>query len=225
MKTAKKHKEPPRDDALRSEPDLPFDLEDAGDLSEMFAQRDIRIAEARISKTDFANPEINSLILESCVLDAVAFSGGRIGVAKWKDIRLEDCDLANLEVRAMNATRVELRGCRMTGLRFGESDCRSLLVRKGDQRYAQFRFSVFRQSEFDGCDLEEADFYGADLRGCIFRSCNLRNVEMSKAKLEGADLRGSSVEGLRVGAEDIYGAIVDASQALGFAHLLGIRIL
>jgi uncharacterized protein YjbI with pentapeptide repeats len=48
---------------------------------------------------------------------------------------------------------------------------------------------------------------------------------MSKARLTDADLRGSNVEGLRLGAEDIAGAIVDPVQALSFAHLLGIRIL
>lgn len=147
-----------------------------------------------------------------------------ISSAKWKDVRFSGCDFANVEICALTAVRLEFMGCRMTGLRLAETEWQSLLVSGGDQRYAQFRFCSLRTSEFDNCDLQEADFYGADLRGCILRRCNLRNVEMSKAKLVGADLRGSVVEGLRLGAEDIRGAIVDAAHALTFAPLLGVKI-
>jgi uncharacterized protein YjbI with pentapeptide repeats len=136
-----------------------------------------------------------------------------------------NCDFANMEIRAMTTVRVEFVDCRMTGLRLRETEWQSLLLSGGDQRYVQCRFAVFQRSEFDGCDFEDADFYGVDLRGCVFRRCNLRNVEMSKAKLGGADLRGSNVEGLRLGAEDIAGAIVDPAQALLFAPLLGIKIM
>jgi hypothetical protein len=47
---------------------------------------------------------------------------------------------------------------------------------------------------------------------------------MSKTKLVDADLRGSVVDGVQMNAEDIRGAVVDASQAMLFAPLLGIRI-
>jgi len=124
----------------------------------------------------------------------------------------------------MMAVRVELAGCKMTGFQANEGNWQSLLISGGDQRYAQFRFSTFKTSEFEDCDFAEADFYGADLQGAIFRRCNLSNVEMSKVKLAGADLRGSNVEGLRIGPEELRGAIVDAAQALAFAPLLGIEI-
>ena len=39
-----------------------------------------------------------------------------------------------------------------------------------------------------------------------------------------ADLRGSLVEGLKLNAQDLRGAVVDPSQAMIFAPLLGIRI-
>ncbi len=47
---------------------------------------------------------------------------------------------------------------------------------------------------------------------------------MSKVKLLNADFRGSTVEGLHLNAEDVRGAVVDPSQAMIFASLLGIRI-
>jgi hypothetical protein len=47
---------------------------------------------------------------------------------------------------------------------------------------------------------------------------------MNEVKLVDADLSGSVVDGLKLNAEDIRGAWVDASQAMLFASLLGIRI-
>ena len=209
----------------RDAPDLPRDLPEA-DTSQLFAEPDVRISELLVH--GFRLPEaasLSALHLDSCWLRTVALPSAVVRAAKWKDVRLSECDLANAEIRALTAIRVEFLGCRMTGLRLNEASWQNVLVSGGDQRYAQFRFSALQKSEFEGCDLQDADFYGADLRGCVFRRCNLRNVEMSKAKLEGTDFRGSNIEGLRVGLEDVAGAIVDAAQALSLAPLLGIRIL
>lgn len=211
--------------SLRDPADLPRELPEA-DPSQFPAGPDINISEQLL--TGWRLPDaaaLRSLHLEACILQAAAMPRAAIRSAKWKDVRFSECDLANMEVRALTAIRVEFPGCRMTGLRLNESNWQSVLVSGGDLRYAQFRFSTLQRSEFDGCDLEDADFYGADLRGCVFRRCNLRNAEMSKTKLDGADFRGSTIEGLRVGAEDVSGAIVDAAQALSLAPLLGIRIL
>lgn len=209
----------------RDAADLPRELSDA-DLPGLFDDPEVSITEQLVRGLRLPEgAERRSLHLDSCVLQTVGMPGAVIRAAKWKDVRFTECDLANMEVRGLTAVRVEFLGCRMTGLRAGESNWQNALFSGGDQRYAQFRFSNFQSAEFDGCDLQDADFYGADLRGCVFRRCNLRNVELSKAKLSGCDLRGSAVDGLRLTAEDIAGAIVDAAQALQFAPLLGIRIL
>jgi uncharacterized protein YjbI with pentapeptide repeats len=47
---------------------------------------------------------------------------------------------------------------------------------------------------------------------------------MYGAKLAEADLRGSQIEGLRLNAADVFGATVDAAQAMVLARLLGIKI-
>jgi len=221
----KKHKAGTEENFGRHPPDLPEDLEEADDPARLFAEPDVEISERLVRGLKLEAPNIGKLRVDSSVVERTAMPRAVIRTAKWKDVRFSECDLANVEIGALTAVRVEFRACRMTGLRFGDCEWQSLLVSGGDQRYAQFRFSSFRTSEFEGCDLQDADFYGADLRGCVFRRCNLRNVEMSKARLGGTDFRGSVVEGLKVGAEDISGAIVDAAQALIFAPLLGIRIL
>lgn len=207
----------------RREPDLPDDFL-TSDSATLFADRDVFITEHEIKETTVQQPNGGTLRIEESLLEKVSFADCRFYSVILKDVRLVNCDLANLETRSLQCIRVELVNCRMTGFRAGEADCQDLLIAEGDQRYSQFRFSKLPSAEFDSCNLSEADFQGTDLSGSVFRKCNLQNVEMSKVTLINTDLRSSNIEGLQLNAEDIRGAIVDAAQALQFAPLLGIKI-
>ena len=208
----------------RREPELPNELPLASDAATLFEQRDVSIAEQLIQGMRIDVQDGGTLRLEASVLERIILANCTFGSMVWKDVRLINCDLANLETRGLTLVRVEFINCRMTGLRAGQADCQDILISEGDQRYSQFRYAKFRSAEFDSCNFAEADFQGADLSGSVFRKCNLENAEMSKVKLVNADLRGSRVEGLHLNAEDIRGAVVDVSQAMIFAALLGIRI-
>ena len=208
----------------RREPDLPNNLTIAAEPSILFEPHDISIADLLIEGFGTEIREAGILHIEASRLERVSLANSTLGAIVWKDVRLVSCDLANLETRSLTLIRVEFVNCRMTGFRAGIADCQDVLISEGDQRYSQFRFSKFKSVEFDGCNFGEADFQGTDLSGSVFRKCNLKNAEMSKVKLLNADLRGSLVEGLHLNAEDIRGAVVDLSQAMIFAPLLGIRI-
>ncbi len=208
----------------RREPQIPDELESAGDEAALVEPQDITIADRSIRGIKIEERKAGTLRIEASLLEGVSLSGSRFGSIVWKDVRLIRCDLANLETHGLNLIRAELIDCRMTGLRAGIADCQDVLFSGGDQRYSQFRFSRFQSAEFDSCNFADADFQGTDLSGSIFRRCNLENAEMSKVKLVNADLRGSRVEGMQMNAADIRGAVVDASQAMIFAALLGIRI-
>jgi uncharacterized protein YjbI with pentapeptide repeats len=208
----------------RREPAVPDELLPAIDDAALFDPHDISIAERGIERVRIESRKAGVLRIEASLLEGVSLAGSSFDSMVWKDVRLLSCDLANLETRALTLIRVELIDCRMTGLRAGVADCQDVLFSGGDQRYSQFRFSRFKSAEFDCCNFADADFQGTDLSGSLFHRCNLENAEMSKAKLVNADLRGSKVEGLQMSAGDIRGAVVDASQAMIFAALLGIRI-
>jgi uncharacterized protein YjbI with pentapeptide repeats len=220
MKHTRTNKQP----VARSAPDLPLDLAVLERGVEHFDDREIEVFERSIQELKLDGLSRSSLSLEGCILDRVNLSGARFGSVKLKDVRFVRCDLANLDARALAAVRVEFVNCRMTGFRVPEAEFKDVLVSEGDQRYAQFASSTFKYAEFDSCNFEEADFQGADLQGSIFRMCNLHNAEMAGAKLMDADLRGSTVDGLKLNAGDLYGAIVDPTQAMIFAALLGILI-
>ena len=211
---------------FRIEPDLPseFTLVSSDEAKALSKTREWTLSEYSFDGVSFAAIELSRITAESCRFDQVSFNQGTIESMHCKDVVFANCDLANLHVRKLFGTRVELRNCRLTGVRLIECECKHLLISNGDQRYGQFRFSTIEFAEFDGCNFEDADFYSATLKHSRFSGCNLRNAEMNKVSLTEVDLRGSTVEGLKLNAQDIRGAIVDPAQALTFAHLLGIRI-
>ena len=51
-----------------------------------------------------------------------------------------------------------------------------------------------------------------------------RAIVIHDQLLEALSLRGSQIEGLKIGAGDLYGAIVDPAQVMQFAALLGLKI-
>jgi uncharacterized protein YjbI with pentapeptide repeats len=205
----------------RQAPDLPEEFDAAASFPD---QREIFVAEQAITGAELKNRAGGNLRVESSVLERVNLGDSSFGSIVLKDVRLVNCELANLRTRAMTLVRVEFIDCRMTGVSGGDVDAQDLLIREGDQRYCQFRSSKFKSTEFDGCNFEDADFQDTDFTGAIFRRCNMRNVEMGKARLYDADLRGSTVEGLHIGLEGLRGAVVDPAQAMSFALLMGIRI-
>ena len=208
----------------RRKPDLPDHLP-VSEIPDLFHGSEIAISNRTINKLERQGLSARNLSIQSCVLNRIALPSSTFAAITLQDVRLVGCDLANIKTRTLTAVRVEFLGCRMTGFRVEEAaECHDVLIAEGIQTYSQFAYARFKSAEFNSCNFEDANFLGADLQGCIFRGCNLRNADMRGAKLREADLRGSVVEGLRLNPADIHGAVVDPSQAMIFATLLGIRI-
>jgi len=105
-------------------------------------------------------------------------------------------------------------------------ECRwqDVLIENCDGRYAQLNHGRIQRSEVMGTSFAEADFRGTDFEGTIFERANLSRADLTNSKLKGTDLRGAEIEGLLIRAEDVYGAIVSAAQAMDLARLLGLQI-
>lgn len=209
----------------RDPPDLPRDLEPVAEPDQLFRERDIAVLEeSRLQDLDRPDLRLGTFRMEGCVLDRVRLSGGHFSPLAWKDVCLTGCDLSNLRVHRLSLVRVEFIDCKLTGFRANDLDAQDVLIRRSDIRYGQFQGGKFRSSEFDECNCQETDFQNSDLNGSILRSCQLERADLRGAKLRKTDFRGSEVEGMAVGVTDLAGAIVDASQALVFARLLGLEI-
>lgn len=193
-------------------PGAPLDDEARYDALELTGAR---VLDARASRVIVATSRLRSVSLAAGVLPGLELI----------DDRLDDCDLANIEIESGSLERVELVGCRLVGLKAPESRWRDVVARECNASLAQFRYATFRRVRFEHCDLRSADFLGADLRGVVFDDCDLRNATLSSTRLAGADLSTSRIEGLQVGIESLRGAIVEPLQAAQLAALMGLKIL
>ena len=145
------------------------------------------------------------------------------------DLTVEGADWANSRpLRGMEARRVELRSCRLTGAELVEAsvsdvtfdDCRLDLV---SLRFAKLERVVFRD-----CRMSECDLYEASLKDVLFERCELREATFSSATLQRVELRGCDLTGLR-GVEALRGARMPWNDVLEnaplFATAVGIEII
>ena len=178
----------------------------------------------QLTLSALAGGTARSLTIERSVLNRVALNRSSITRLRLIDVRLVDCDLANASLPGLFANRLELLGCRLTGLSSPDAEYHDLLFADCKASFAGFRFGSFRVARFERCELVEADFSGADLSGASFKDCDLSGCDFSRARLLGADLRGSTIEGLKVDADSIRGAILDPVQAISLIRLLGVVV-
>jgi len=209
----------------RDPPDLPAEFESAETPYGLFANtRFVTIAESHLQNLNQTNLKIDTLQIEGSVLNHVQLSESQFGNAVWKDVRMVNCDLANIHAHRISLLRVEFIDCRLTGFRASALEWQDVLIQNSDARYAQLQRGKFRNCEFTGCDMQDADLQEADLTACLLRSCNLARADFRKAKLRDTDLRSSQIETMLVQINDLQGTIVDPAQAMVFARLLGLQI-
>lgn len=150
-------------------------------------------------------------------------------LAELVDVKVEGVDWANSRpTRGLEARRVELRSCRLTGSELVEArvsdvtfdDCRLDLV---SLRFARLERVVFRD-----CRMSECDLYEASLKDVLFERCELREATFSSAALQRVELRGCDLAGLR-GVESLRGARMPWSDIVEnaplFATAAGIEII
>ena len=144
--------------------------------------------------------------------------------AQLLDAAFEECDLANASWNKVNLQRVEVIESRMVGFKAHEASLKDVRFVRCNGSMAQFRLAKLRNVTFEGCDLKESDFYACDMQDVRFTECDLAGVEMSHAKLREVDLRGSRVEGIRIGADQIAGTVIEPTQASYLLGVMGAKI-
>ncbi|HEX8464815.1 MAG TPA: pentapeptide repeat-containing protein [Abditibacterium sp.] len=187
---------------------------------ELEAEIDLRgLQLGGLARGEARNGRFSGLIFESARLGAVSWRR-----AHFEDVVWRQCDLAGLDGREIFASRIEMEGCRATGLVAPESNWRDAVFRDTKISLSQFRFAKFERVLFQNCDLREADFQNADLRGAQFRDCDLRGAQFSFALLSGADFRTCQTENVTIEAQALRGLIVSPLQAAQFAAILGLQV-
>lgn len=148
----------------------------------------------------------------------------RLQSVRCTDARFDGCDFANAAWERLTAQRVEFLNTQLLGFTVLEAHLHHVRFQGCNAQFAGFRFATFKRVRFEQCDLRHADFQRADLSGVIFHRCDLRYAQLSGATLKGTDFRSAQIDDMRVGIQELPGAIVDPFQAAYIASLLGVVI-
>ena len=201
----------------------------SGNLINATAGSDYFLSQAELNGLRFegvhlAGIKADYLNLKQVQLQGVYLNESHLYASSFADVWMGACSLANTHVERLLAHRVEFIDCLLLGLNATDAHFQDVCFRACDGRLAGFRFSTFKSVIFERCNLRRANFQGADLTGVRFIECDLSEAEMSQTTLKGTDFRTSTIDAMRIGAEEVVGAIVDHFQAAYMASLLGLVI-
>lgn len=205
-------------------PVLPKKFQAATLTQEILSADDEEYHHLRFDGGSFDRESVDYLRFQQVEFQAVRLENSRLLAPRLTDVRLQMCSLTNTTCEQIISRRVEFINCQLLGWNSSKGHFQDVLFRGCDIQLSLFRFCTFKSVRFEECDLKDASFQGANLAHVIFKQCNLSNVELSQSQLVGADFRTSNIEGLRVGAQEVRGAIVDHFQAAYLASLLGLIV-
>ncbi len=177
-----------------------------------------------LDRPDFTDQQAAHITCTGVHCKHGGWSNSRLYGARCQDTRFEGCDLANATWEQLIAHRVEFVACQLLGWNAPEAHLQNVRFQTCNAQFAGLRFASFKQVRFEQCDLRHADFQRADLSGVVFHKCDLSHAQLSGAILKGTDFRSSTIDELKVGIQELPGAIVDHMQAAYIAGLLGIVI-
>lgn len=177
-----------------------------------------------LDAADFAGQVADDVLFEQVHGKKLRLDQTHLTLAQLLDVRLETSDLTTIVWEKAHIQRVELVGSRLLGAAFVDCELTDVLFEQSNLELARFWGSTLRSVRFERCVLRQASFETVDLSGIIFRDCDLTDADLRGARLTGADLRGSTLSGMQVGAQDLRGAIIDPSQTIHLAALLGITV-
>jgi uncharacterized protein YjbI with pentapeptide repeats len=170
------------------------------------------------------SPRGQAIRMDRCVWRTVTISDPKARRLELHDGRIENSNLANIDLTEGFLERVEIASTRLTGAICTEAHLKSILFDECKLDFAVVRMTKLTTCEFVKCNLTDADLYGADLTGAVFRGCDLSRADISHAKLAGADIRDCRLDGIRGVPANTDGLLISPDQAALLITLFGIRV-
>jgi len=177
-----------------------------------------------ISDHGFDTQVAEDILLDRVLCKHSSFQHTQLNLAQLMDVRLEVCDMAAATWTKASLHRIELIGCRASGMAMLDSELQDVLIQRCTAELMRIWSSRLQRVRFEQCRLQKSSFEQSNLRGVVFRHCDLSGAQFSGARMQGCDLRGSQLQGITVGIQELQGAIIDPGQALLLASLLGLLV-
>jgi uncharacterized protein YjbI with pentapeptide repeats len=164
------------------------------------------------------------LQFDTCVLTRVELDRTTLSNLRMVDVRLEKSSATNGVWANPSLRRIEIVGCRLTGLTVTEGEFSDVLFQECKADFLQITSCRLRNVRFENCVVAEAEFRESKMERVVFSGCDLRSADLAQAKLNEVDLRGSKIEGLILDAAQLGSLTVDPSQAMVILQMLGARV-
>ena len=182
---------------------------------------EMNVERVKVELVEAAGGSAPNASLDEAVLIKPQLQGAHLG-----KLHLTDCLVQAGDFTAAHCAETAWLRVRVTGTRFGGTDCsRSLLQDVTFERcklnLANFRFATLKRVRFVDCDLSDADFQGADLQHVSFVDSLLAKTIFDRVKLKAVDARSSQLIDLR-GWESLRGLVVDDLQLAAIAPQLAV---
>ncbi|MDL2206443.1 pentapeptide repeat-containing protein [Eubacteriales bacterium OttesenSCG-928-N13] len=142
----------------------------------------------------------------------------------FTDCQFDHCDFSNFEFSGCSLVRVAFEDCRLTGATFLDASLMHVQFQSCMLTYIAFGRSTLKQTRFAQCDMTNASFRSVKHDLPKLESCKLIASEWVETPLKGMDLSDCEIAGLLVSDGAWRGAILDASQLLELARLMGVVV-
>lgn len=173
---------------------------------------------------DYNNLIARGLILEQVRARKVQLLRSNLPGLRVVDSMLETCEMSGCEWETAFFRRVVFQGCRLMGTQMLEGLFEDVEFINCQMEGISAISAKFKNCRFSKCVLRKASFDGADLTGVAFADCDLSEADFHMAKLKGTDFSTAQIGGLRVGVEEMRGALIAPHQALQVIGLMGVVI-
>ncbi len=177
-----------------------------------------------LTRCDLAGQSAADVVFEQVALRRGSLARTVFAAPQLADVRAEVTDFSGADWKRARLRRVEFYECRLIGVQWLEVQLEDVVFRGCTLESAVFASAACKRVRFERCLLRGAMFDGADLSGVTLYGCDLTGADLQGANLRGADLRGSVLDGLRISARDVQSAIIDPTQAVQVAGLLGLTV-
>ncbi len=163
--------------------------------------------------------EIISTEFENSDLSLATFQG-----LDLNEVKLNKCNLANLELTSHSYQNVVFDNCNLVGINFADSYLDNVIFNNCNLLYANFSGSNLKNITFSNCILKESSFNNLKWKKITFESCDLTNSEFYNTIMRDIDFTTSTITNIKININNLKGLIVNYEQALVLSLLLGIKI-
>jgi uncharacterized protein YjbI with pentapeptide repeats len=195
------------------------------EASLLYLDDELRCERSLVSDASLTNTRASGLVFDTCELRRSAFDGSVFSRLRLLDSRLEKCNASNAEWNNAHLRRIEVLGCRLTGISLINATCSDVLFKDCKAEFVRGEGSRWTNVRFESCLLTDADFRHTRLDRAAFIHCDLRNVDFEHAKLGSLDLRDSTLDGARIEPSQFPGLTIDPLQALALIRALGANVV